>query len=69
MDDTPRKPRRRPVPYAARAKLAGAGIVRPTDLPPAGTRQWKKWTLREAKEQGQIEMFGDCISMRGDPRR
>jgi hypothetical protein len=69
MSDAKRQPRRRPVPYAARAKLAGAGIVRPGELPPQGAKHWRKWTLGEAKAQGQIEMFGDHVSHRGDPRR
>jgi hypothetical protein len=56
MNDATRRPRRRPVPYAARAALPGAGIVRPQDHPPAGAKQWKKWPPREAKEQGQIEI-------------
>jgi hypothetical protein len=69
MDDATRRRRRRPVPYAARAKQAGAGIVRPTDLPPQGARQWKKWTLHEARAQGQGELFANPTSVRGDLKR
>ena len=49
--------RTRAIPYAARAKLPGAGIVSPHKRPPAGAKHWPKWTLQEAAQQGQREMF------------
>jgi hypothetical protein len=51
--------RERPIPYERRARLPGAGIVDPHDEPPVGAKRWPKWSLPEARRQGQQELFPD----------
>jgi hypothetical protein len=53
----PRKPRKRPIRYSARAKKPAAGITNPNERRPTGAMSWRKPTLLELAEQNQLELF------------
>jgi hypothetical protein len=59
--------REKPLPYERRAGQPGAGIVKPGEVPPAGAKQWRKWSLAESRRQGQAEMFPEHRSENPDP--
>jgi hypothetical protein len=50
------EPRKRLTSWQRRQKAQHAAAVNPHDRP-TGAKSWPKWSLKEAKRQGQAEMF------------